>query len=144
MASNKTMCDIFLGNTIQLAFHWIRMGVITVTSYQRHDVSNHHQLDTLFSCLFRLKTKRNIKVCGGFPAKGPVMRKPFPCHGLIMVCKCVDTGGWMASCFHNFMAFSYRERVNESFVLQNVVITLQHTVRKSIIPKQNTHVLFWI
>ena len=52
-----------------------------------HGVSNYEQLNRLFSSLLRLTTMETQKLCsnGGFPHKGAVMWKTFPCHNLMLL-----------------------------------------------------------
>ena len=79
-------------------FFGVRL-VITLTSHEHHDVSNHWQLDCSFNSLFRLTTKKISELHITDPLwgestsdwwipliKGPIMRKVFPHHGIIMYC----------------------------------------------------------
>ena len=66
------------------------LGII-VTSHERHGMSYHRQLRCLFSRLFRRTSNKTSKprVSGYlWPVdslhKGAVMRKMFPCHGVVM------------------------------------------------------------
>ena len=73
--------------------------VITATSNDHHDVSNHRQFECLFYHLFRLTTKEhqssslhvmalcegNPPVTGGFPSQRASNAKKFPFDDVIMV-----------------------------------------------------------
>ena len=87
-----------------LCFHWLhwRWSPMTTSSAAvfSDGVSNHRQLDCLLKTLFKLTTKKQIiRITGPLwgestlqrvdsPHKGPVMRKTFPCHDVIMTCRC--------------------------------------------------------
>ena len=70
--------------------------IITMTTHERHGVSNHRQLDCLFSHLFSLTTKElpssalldpcegNHRLPMDFPHKGPVLLKVFLYLDVIM------------------------------------------------------------
>ena len=67
---------------------------ITVTSHERHGVSNHRQMECLFNSLFRLITKKTIitvslwwgpTIMSGSPHKATVIRRTFPCHDAIVI-----------------------------------------------------------
>ena len=67
--------------------------------HNEHDgVSNHRRLDCLLHRLFKPRSKKTSKLCviglcdGNSPHKGPVTRKMFPCHDVII--RAITTTVW--------------------------------------------------
>ena len=64
---NKTcISGCIYGNVIRIVLQWRsrkqRFG-IRMTSHECHSVSNHRQINCLFTTLFRLRTKKTSKLC---------------------------------------------------------------------------------
>ena len=97
-------------NTFFDVFHWARhpnqlhLPSFNYALHWRHNerdgVSNHRRPNGLFNRLFKPRSKKtsklrvtglcegNLPVTGGFPHKGPVMRKMFQFDDVIMICNC--------------------------------------------------------
>ena len=71
---------------------------IGVTSHEIHDVSNHRELDSWFYSLCSLTSKKTpITDHQWLPSeKGPVRRKPLPCHDVYMLFD-IDRAIWLRS-----------------------------------------------
>ena len=85
---SSTKCGSYIFRLI--VFKSIFTHPVTVTSHDRHGVSNHQQLDYLFNSLIRLITRKIslMALCQWWPNrspdKGAVTRKAFLCHDVIM------------------------------------------------------------
>ena len=91
---------------------------ITLMSHESHEVSNHWQLHCLLISLSRQTTKETSRICiigllwresthdWWIPlTKGPVMRKMFPCHYIIL------EHGWIN---HNFLRYHNKNHMHDS------------------------------
>ena len=92
MKFNTCVAATQLQRLVIVRINGANLYFVTVTSHERHGVSDHRKLDHLFNSLLRLTKKENFKylhywtiVCEGDPTvtraspyKGPVMRKPLP------------------------------------------------------------------
>ena len=92
MKFNTCVATTQLQRLVIVRINGANLYFVTVTSHERHGVSDHRKFDHLFNSLLRLTKKVNFKylhywtiVCEGDPTvtratpyKGPVMRKPLP------------------------------------------------------------------
>ena len=111
---------------------------ITMTSHERHGISNHRQLYYLFKRLLRLH--KNTGLCEGWPVdsphKRPVTRKPLPCDDLIMRVRTLERVSWVEIiaklCFaKNNSGFIPRKQTH---LCQSYLSKISHSLQRRLKP----------